>query len=222
MRTRTRVRLFAITFPALALLSCKTEDPSALGENQKALAEAVALNMRMEEEIASLRAELEEAKSKASVVEELKMPTLTEIESSLDLEGSRLKEKARQDFPDAKVESYKTWDLNIPSFEKPFSCKASMVISEPSGKIRTLYWLGTADIKGNWTFTPTENLEPAKPATAKPDEAEKNNGRKYDIDPDNDPPVLEPEKPTRPEPPAKPKPKYDIPLDNPVMGPGAR
>ncbi len=222
MKALTRVRLFAITFPALALVSCKTEDPSALGESQKALAEVVAQKMRMEEEIASLRAELDEARSKASVAEELKMPTLAEIESSLDQEGSRLKEKARMEYPNAKVESYKTWDLDIPSFERPFSCKASMVVRDPDGKTRTLYWLGTADIKGNWTFTPAENLEPAKPVAAKPDESEKNNGRKYDIDPENDRPVLEPEKPIRPEPPAKPKPKYDIPLDNPVMGPGAR
>jgi hypothetical protein len=229
MKTRNRIGPLVVTISSLALVSCKTEDPSALGESQKALAEAVAKNMRMEEEIAALRSELEEAKSKVGVASELQMPTRSQIEKGLDKQGALLKEKARQDYPNGTVESYKTWDLNIPSFETPYSCKVALVVREPSGKSHTLYWTGSADIKGNWSFTSAANLEPANPVASKQAEPQRGPNREYDIDPENDPPLIEPgpniNTPSRsepPAPPANPKPKYDIPLDRPVMGPGSR
>ncbi len=206
------------TLAALACLlsvSCNSADPSALSEGQKALAEAMAKNMRLEEEIAGLKTELEDARTKTSQVEAVKMPTIAEIESKLDLEGAKLKDDARQQFPKAKVESFGTWDLNIPSFDRPFSCKAKVVIKESSGSLRTLYWTGSANMKGEWIFETAENLEPKKAEPAVVEVAP----------PPVESPAVAPAAPKPPPPPPvreKPKPKYDIQLDNPVMGPGAR
>jgi hypothetical protein len=201
----------------LLSVSCNSADPSAISEGQKALAEAMAKNIRLEEEIAGLRTELEEARTKTTQVEAVKMPTISEIESKLDLEGAKLKDDARQQFPKAKVESFGTWDLNIPSFDRPFSCKAKVVIKESSGSHRTLYWTGSANMKGEWIFETAENLEPKKAEPAVVQVAPP---------PVESPPVESPAvAPVAPKPPPvreKPKPRYDIQLDNPVMGPGAR
>ena len=198
--------------------SCNSADPSAISEGQKALAEAMAKNIRLEEEITGLKAELEDTRAKTSQIEAVKMPTTAEIESKLDLEGAKLKDEARQQFPNAKVESFGTWDLNIPSFERPFSCKAKVVLKEASGSLQTLYWTGSANMKGEWTFAKTGNLEPKKEEPAVGQVAP----------PKIETPAVALEPPKPPKPPApppvreKPKPKYDIQLDNPVMGPGAR
>ena len=53
----------AASLVCCAILSCNTADPSAISEGQKALAEAMAKNLRLEEEIAGLKAELQEAKA---------------------------------------------------------------------------------------------------------------------------------------------------------------
>jgi len=42
MKTHTITRLFAFMLPTLTLVSCKTEDPSALRESQKTLADTLA------------------------------------------------------------------------------------------------------------------------------------------------------------------------------------
>lgn len=180
----------------------------------------MAKNIRLEEEITGLKTELDEAHAKTREIEavNVKMPTTAEIESKLDLEGAKLKDDARQQFPKAKVESFGTWDLNIPSFERPFSCKAKVVIKEAGGSLKTLYWTGSANMKGEWTFAKAENLEPKKEEPVVVQVA---------------PPKIEtpavvpepPKPPAQPKPPPvreKPKPKYDIELNNPVMGPGSR
>lgn len=219
----------AVSMAFLLISSCNPQDPSALSENQKALAEAMAKNINLAEELAELKIELEEAK--ASQSEAVKMPSRAEVEKMLDLEGSKLKETAREQSPGSEVVSFGTWDLNVPSFERPFSCKAKLVLKSTDKLPQTLYWVGSANLKGEWTFTKAENLEPEKSiqileGPKVPDKDDDDTGW---IGPgEGREPVMEPEGRKQrkdPQPPPvqeKPKPKYDIPLDKPVMGPGAR
>lgn len=241
MKLRSHVIASATGMACLLLSSCNSEDPSAIREGQKDLAEALAKNSRLEEQIADLKAdrekevpqlkaELEAAKLKISKTEAVKMPTAAEIEKTLDLEGSKLKEEARQQVQGATVVAFSTADLTIPSFERPFSCKAKVVLKETNGSLRTLYWTGSANIKGEWKFTKSDNWEPKPVASEPPKVAVGDSSRVSLSDPENpgvkDSPVVPPT-PAKPTPPPvreKPKPKveYDIPLDRPVMGPGAR
>ena len=207
-------------------------------EGQKALAEALAKNSRLAEEIANLKgaldtevsrlkAELDEAKAKVKQSEAVKMPSVSEIERSLDLEGSKLKEAARQQVQGATVESFSTADLTIPSFERPFSCKAKAVLKEVNGTRRTLYWTGSANLKGEWKFAKSDNWEPKPVAVEPPKVAAGDSSRVSLSDPEppgakDNPAPPQPVKPTPPPVREKPKPAYDIPLDRPVMGPGAR
>lgn len=218
--------LTAATF--MALFSCETQDPSALGEIQRDLAEAMAKNTRLEEEVSSLSDQLEEAKRQpAPEPETVKLPKREEIEKFLAIEGTKLQQAARDIHPNAQVEGFSTFDVKIPSFETPFSCKAKVTLREPSGSAKTLYWIGKANMKGEWTFEKSENLEPA---------LAQNPGTNQTKQPSNDTeiditltdPVITPDKPApkpapaQPEQPKKPEVKYDIPLDNPVMKPGGR
>ncbi|MEI6653858.1 MAG: hypothetical protein WCP45_03755 [Verrucomicrobiota bacterium] len=241
MKLRHHVIACAIGMVCLLLPSCNSEDPSAMREGQKTLAEALAKNSRLEAEIANLKAELDkevprlkaeldEAKSKIKSSEPVKMPGVSEIERSLDLEGSKLKEEARQQVQGATVESFSTADLTIPSFERPFSCKAKAVLKEANGTRRTLYWTGSANLKGEWKFTKSDNWEPKPVAVEPPKVAAGDSSRVSLSDPeppggakDNPAPIPQPVRPppVKP-PPEKPKPAYDIPLDRPVMGPGSR
>lgn len=227
--------------------ACNSADPSAISEGQKALAEAMAKNIRLNEEIAELKAsldkakaDLEEAQAKSVQAEPPKLPSTAEVEAKLDQEIAKLKDEARQKYPGAKVESLGTgaWDLTSPS-DSPFTCKAKVVVKEANGTRQTLYWTGSANLKGEWQFKTAENLEPQP---AEPPAVAKGAGdaRKGDQAGDFEPPTLTPAKdgeptnrtardgprqPARPQPPAapeKPKPKYDINFDNPVMGPGSR
>jgi hypothetical protein len=249
MKTK-RIALSAVSSVAfLAVLSCETHDPSAIGEIQRDLAEALAKNTRLEQEISSLNDQLDEAKRQpAPEPESAKMPSREVIEKSLAIEATKLQQSARNLHPNAQVEGISTFDLNIPSFETPFSCKAKVTLRDPSGSLKTLYWIGNANIKGEWKFEAAENLEPTlaagnqaqqnpvngqntnsgntKPAPAQPEKP------KYDIPLDN--PVMNPPgsvapqnpnsitKPAPPAPAQPEKPKYDIPLDNPVMKPRGR
>lgn len=231
MEPGTVTKATAVSMAFFLISSCNPQDPSALSENQKALAEAMAKNINLAEELAQLKIQLEEAQAKASQSEAVKMPSRAEVEKMLDLEGSKLKETAREQSPGSEVVSFGTWDLNIPSFERPFSCKAKLVLKGPNNSSQTLYWVGSANIKGEWTFTQTENLEPERIAQVIEEpkalsRADAGTGRN-DPGEDRDP-TIEPDGQKRdngsPPPPAqeKPTPRYDIPLDKPVMGPGAR
>jgi len=228
LSTITKATAISIAFSLVS--SCNPQDPSALSETQKALAEAMAKNINLAEELAQLKTELEEAKAKASQSEAVKMPSRAEVEKMLDLEGSKLKETARDQSPGSEVVSFGTWDLNIPSFERPFSCKAKLVLKDSSNLSKTLYWVGSANIKGEWTFTQAENLEPERLAQVieepkAPSRADAGTGRRNGPGEDRDS-TIEPDgqKHGNGPPPAqeKPTPEYDIPLDKPVMGPGAR
>lgn len=227
----TRIALTAGTI--LALTSCETHDPSAMGEIQRDLAEALAKSDRLEQEVTSLTEQLEEARSQpAPEPESLKMPAREDIEKSLAIEATKLQQAARDLHPSATVEGFSTFDLNIPSFETPFSCKAKVLLREPSGGLRTLYWTGVANMKGEWKFVKAENLEPPPPpddqggSREDPAKVKPN----YDIPLDNpieQPGSLTPNNPNsnitpKPAQPKKPEVKYDIPLDNPVLKPGGR
>jgi hypothetical protein len=220
MKTLWNLAMPTLGLLGLAMVSCNPEDPSAQREAQKLVAEAAAKNARLEEELAGMKAELEAANAKIMESEAQKMPTVSEIEGKLDAASSKLKDAARKQSPGATVESFGTWDLVIPSFERPFSCKVKAVIREANGLQRTVYWTGSADIKGEWTFASAENLEPK----AVPPPVTSNQGEAGDEG--FEPPILRPVDPgaaRKPAPPKeKPKPKYDIPLDEPVMGPNSR
>lgn len=247
----------AVGLSCLVISSCNSADPSAISESQKALAEAMAKNIRLSEEIAALKAENEEAKAdlekaksdrdaaqaKPAKVEEPKMPSPSEIEGKLDQEVAKLKEEAKQKYPGAKVESLGTgtWDVTGPT-DSPFTCKAKVALKEANGTRRTLYWTGSASLKGDWKFKQAENLDAKQPdpqEVAKTDPA--TTPPKADDPGEFVPPTLKvakdgepvsrnttkdtPRQPTKPQPPPqpeKPKPKYDINFDNPVMGPGSR
>ncbi len=142
------------------LSSCNSEDPSAAREGQRALAEARANNTRLAEEIANLQAELEAAKSKINPSEAIQIPGAAEIEKKLELEGLKLKEEVRQLHPGATEVGFITADLTIPSFERPFSCKAKVVFKEAGGTLNTLYWTGSANIKGEWQFAKADHWDP--------------------------------------------------------------
>jgi len=227
-KNRATVYLVSVSIALLALTSCESEDPSALGESQKALAEAVAQSARLEDEIASLRAQLDQAKAEAGaeptvVSESLKIPTLGELEASLGKQSAELMEKARQAHPGAQIEGYQAWDLNIPSFERPFSGKVRVIVREPNGQVKELYWIAAADLKGEWKFQQVDSL--SAPGSATQDHATADNSRHVrPPTPDTEPAQDRNPAPTRrPEPPAeKETPQYDIPLDRPIMGPGSR
>ncbi|MCW1914780.1 hypothetical protein OJ996_14430 [Luteolibacter sp. GHJ8] len=206
MKTLSNTALPALGLLCLAAVSCNPEDPSAQREAQKLVAEAAAKNARLEDEVASLKAELATANSKISEAEAVKMPGVSEIEGKLDAALSKLRESARKSHPSATVEGVTTWDVVIPSPEKLFTCKAKALVREPNGLLKTVYWTGSADIKGEWTFTSAVDLEPkAQPPP---------------VASTQDPSDPAPEPPPKPAPPKeKPKPQYDIPLDRPVMGP---
>jgi len=205
MRTKRVVTYFALsTAFILACVSCNTEDPSAAGELQRDLAEALAKNLRLQEDVASLTQQLDAEKQSGAEAESMKMPTSAEIEQGLAIEGTKLKEEARKLHPNATVKSYTTLDLVIPSFETPFSCKVKVELLEPSGESKTVYWTGKATMKGEWKFEKAANLE------------------RTDTKPDIPlvDPVIEPRKQAPA--PEKPEIKYDIPLKDPVLGPGSR
>ena len=148
----------AASLVCCAILSCNTADPSAISEGQKALAEAMAKNLRLEEEIAGLKAELQEAKAtpkKSSEPAAVQMPNFTEITNKLEKATAKLDEAAKN------LEQVAT--------------KAAA----------------------------TKSVEPAVTA-------------------DVPQPPARPTRQSQPAVPEKPKPKYDIHFDNPVMGPGAR
>ena len=148
----------AASLVCCAILSCNTADPSAISEGQKALAEAMAKNQRLEEEIAGLKAELQEAKaalSKPSAPAAVPMPNFTEITSKLEKATAKLDEAAK-------------------NLEQVATKAAAAKTVEPAV---------TADVPQP-PARPTRQSQPAVPE--------------------------------------KPKPKYDIHFDNPVMGPGAR
>lgn len=228
------MKTYRIAIPALSsaafltLLSCNTEDPSAAGETQRNLAAALAKNSSLEKEVASLTELLQQAQQSVAEAESMKMPTRAEIEKSLAIEGTKLQQVARDLHPDSKVEGFGTFDLNIPSFEPPFSCKAKVQLRDPSGKAKTLYWIGNATMKGEWKFEQAENLEPtpvvkeipanvAAPAPVHDipmtDPLIPGKGASQPDAPSSQPKQAEPE---------KPKVKYDIPLDNPVLKPKGR
>ena len=230
-----RIVIPAITYTAiLSLLSCNTEDPSAIGEIQRDLAESVAKNSRLEEEITSLTEQLQLVQKSGAEAGGMKMPTRAEIEQSLAIDGTRLKDAARELHPAANVESYRTFDLKIPSFEMPFSCIAEIQLREPSGKSTTLYWTGKANMKGEWQFDRAENLV-AKATTSQPNTAAHPQQPKEEFE--HDIPLVDPliqppgsvasgaetNQPKQPaSAPENPKVQYDIPLDNPVMRPKGR
>ena len=159
--------------------SCNPADPSAIQENQKALAETMAKNMRLNDEIAALKSQLEQAKTdvekaktdvekakgdrdmalaKPAKAEEPKMPSAAEVEARLDQEVAKLKDEARQKNPGAKVEGLSTWDVTSPG-DNPYSCKAKVALTDAKGSRQTLYWTGSANLKGEWQFRQAENLE---------------------------------------------------------------
>lgn len=222
-----RPTLAAITSVAfLALFSCETQDPSAIGEIQRDLAEALANNIRLEDEVASLTEQLEHARNQpAAEPQNLEIPTREEIEKSMVIEATKLQQTARELHPNSEVKGLSTFDLKIPSFDTPFSCKAEIVLREPSGKIEKLYWIGNANMKGEWTFEKTGNLKPDTLANNQ-DNSQASDKSNHDI-PLIDP-IMKPKNSTAdapnvqraPEQPKKPDVKYDIPLDNPVMKPG--
>ena len=202
----------------LLLASCKTEDPSVLGEARKALAEAYARNKMLEEEVTSLHEELEKTRHEADMATEAKSLSANEIRSRLTDAETQLKEKVLLDDPGAVEEGYSRWDLKIPSLEQSTTCKVSMVIRDSTGKLKTLFWLGSADSKGNWSFAPVEYLSPPGTLAAQVDGPPVDPVRQQELAPQEDTagshvPV---------EPASKPRPRFDIPLDNPIMGPGAR
>ena len=257
-----------VTAVGLSLLfvpSCNPADPSAIQESQKALAEAMAKNMRLNEEMAALKSQMEQAKAevekaksdldaalaKPAKAEESKFPSAAEVESKRDQEVAKLKDEARQKNPGAKVEGFGTWDVTSPG-DTPYSCKAKVALTDAKGAHLTLYWIGSANLKGEWTFKPADNLEakaaeppavqpPAQP-TEPPKVVAKKEEPKVDKKPDADggfkPPTLtiakdgdnrslkdqtrQPKQPEQPTAPEKPKQKFDIDLKNPVMGPGSK
>lgn len=228
---RSITPLFTLT-AILSLNSCKTEDPSAAGEIQRDLAQAIAKSKELEEEVASLTEQLELAQKSSAKAETMKMPTRAEIEQSLAIEGTKLQQVARDLYPDSKVASFGTFDLDIPSFEAPFSCKAKVQMLDPSGVLKTLYWTGNANMKGEWKFEKAENLEPQLPTNDTPPVEQPD--QKIVDNPDYDIPLTDPikgqgqgqgdsnkqtPKPKAPEPPEV---EYDITLDNPLMGPKGR
>lgn len=222
-----RIAIPALSTAALlTLFSCNTDDPSAAGELQRNLAAALAKNSNLEKEVASLTEQLQQAQQSGAEAESMKMPTRAEIEKSLAIEGTKLQQIARDLHPDSKVEGFGTFDLNIPSFETPFSCKAKVQLRNPSGQAKTLYWIGNATIKGEWKFEQAENLEPAPVVKEVPaptpapvhdipmtDPLIPGKGTSQPAPPSSQPKQAEPE---------KPKVKYDIPLDNPVLKPRGR
>ena len=252
--------------------SCNPADPSAIQENQKALAETMAKNMRLNDEIAALKSQLEQAKTdvekaktdvekakgdrdmalaKPAKAEEPKMPSAAEVEARLDQEVAKLKDEARQKNPGAKVEGLSTWDVTNPG-DNPYSCKAKVSLTDSKGSRQTLYWTGSANLKGEWKFKQAENLEakqaepltaqpppvqaPEPPKVAKKDEPKE--VKKPAADDGFKPPTLtiakdgdtrslkdqtrQPKQPEQPTSAEKPKQKFDINLDKPVMGPGSK
>ena len=169
----------AVGLACLAALSCNPADPSAIQEGQKALAETMAKNMRLNDEIAALKTQLDQAKTevekanadrdaalaKPAKAQETKMPTAAEVEAKLDVEVAKLKDEARQKNPGAKVEGLSTWDVTSPG-ETPYSCKAKVALTNANGTRQTLYWTGSANLKGDWIFKQAENLETKQPETA--------------------------------------------------------
>ena len=249
----------ALGLTVLVVPSCNPADPSAIQENQKALAEVMAKNMRLNEELAALKTQLAEAKTEAekaksdldaavakiAKTEPPKMPSAAEVESKLDQEVAKLKDEARQKNPGARVEGLSTWDVTSPN-DTPYSCKAKVALTDAKGGHLTLYWIGSANLKGEWTFKPSDNLETKQvetPAVQTPDPPKvvtrKDDPKKPDADTGFKPPTLtivkdgdstrnlkEPpqqaERPQQTTTPEKPKPKYDIDLKNPLMGPGSK
>lgn len=255
----------ALGLSVLWVPSCNPADPSAIQESQKALAEVMAKNMRLNDEIATLKTQVTEARAEAEKArtdleaalakpakpEDAKMPSAAEVEAKRDQEVAKLKDEARQKNPGSKVEGSGTWDETSPG-DAPYSCKAKVALTDAKGTRLTLYWLGSANLKGEWTFKPADNLEtkaaetpvvqpPEPPKVTAKTEARKEEP-KVDKKPDADtgfkPPTLtivkdgdtrnlkdppkQPERPQQPTAPEKPKQKYDIDLKNPVMGPGSK
>ena len=253
----------AVGLSCLSVSSCNPADPSAIQEGQKVLAETMAKNMRLNDEIAALKSQLEQAKAdaekaktdrdaalaKPAKVEETKLPSATEVEARLDQEVAKLKDEARLKNPGSKVEGLSTWDVTNPG-DNPYSCKAKVSLTDAQGARQTLYWTGSANLKGEWKFKQAGNLEakPAEPPAAQPTEPpppktvakkeEPKEVKKPDADTGFKPPTLtivkdgdkrglkdQPKPPDRspqPDAPEKPKQKYDIDLKNPVMGPGSK
>jgi len=255
----------AVGLSCLCVPSCNPADPSAIQESQKALAETMAKNMRLNDEITALKnqveqakAEVEKAKSdrdtavaKPATVEEAKMPSAAEVETKLDQEVAKLKDEARQKNPGSKVEGLSTWDVTNPG-DNPYSCKAKVSLTDSKGSRQTLYWTGSANLKGEWKFKQAENLEakqaepltaqpppvqaPEPPKVAKKDEPKE--VKKPAADDGFKPPTLtiakdgdtrslkdqtrQPKQPEQPTSAEKPKQKFDINLDKPVMGPGSK
>lgn len=158
----------AIGVSCLTLGSCNSEDPSAVRENEKALAEATSKVAKLEEDVTSLKAENETLTQKLSSAESKAESGLTVAQ--LD---TKLKPLTEQ----------------IATMEKKLDRVNSLtdkVIAQNEIKIKE-----------------------AQAIAQRPPE----------------PPPIENREPARPQPPAAPsksKPKYDITLDNPVMGPGGR
>jgi hypothetical protein len=247
MKPRYSVIVSAIGLVLVLLPSCNPEDPSAVREGQKIMAETLAKNARLEEEIVSLKAEiekggpklkaesdqdvlklkaeLEEAKARITQSEAVKRPSDAEIEKKLELEGLKLKEEVRQLHPEATEVGFITADLTIPSFERPFRCKAKVVFKEAGGTLNTLYWTGSANIKGEWQFAKADHWEPK--VDKKPDADTGFKPPTLTIVKDGDKRGLkdqpkQPDRTQQPDAPAQPKPKYDIDMKIPVMGPGSK
>jgi len=163
----------AIGVSCLSLGSCNSEDPSAVRENEKALAEATSKVATLEEDVTSLKAENE---------------TLTQKLSSSE-------SKAENGLTAAQL------DTKLNAMVKPLTEQIA-AMEKKLDRVNSLTEkvIAQNDIK----------IKEAQAIAQRPPE----------------PPPVENREPARPQPPAaapsKPKPKYDITLDNPVMGPGGR
>jgi hypothetical protein len=212
----------------LSLNSCKTEDPSAMDEIQRDLAQAIAKSKKLEQEVASLTEQLDQAHKSSAKAESMKMPTAAEIEQSLAIEGTKLQQIARSQHPDSKIASFEFFDLDIPSFDTPFSCNAKVELIDPSGVLETLYWSGYANMKGEWKFEEAEHIEShlTKNDTSPVIQPEPDNKKDSSFDMTLEKPIdghsdINKQEPN-PKPPELPETKYDIRFDNPLMGPKGR
>lgn len=196
--------------------SCESQDPAAIADLQRSLAEAQAKNAALSEEIASLNEQLQSAKSQPkSTPEPLKPPSRQDVEKKLAMEATVLQQAARELFPNATVESLTTYDLDIPSFETPFTCNVKVLMRDNSGKNHTLYWSGKGNMNGEWSFTKMEKPQPQP--SAPPVEIAKT----PEPAPEPAPTPPAPVAPT-PKPLANPEGLKVIPLTDPVMAPKGR
>ena len=207
MQTLVKLRYVGGMVVAMLVAGCVPEDPAAREEVERTKAEAATLKTQLAEkdqEIGSLRQQLEAASKSATAAATQRMPSADEIEQKLSMETLRLRRDAEKQLPGYKIREVKMGNLEMPSSEYPFSCRISMVLTDPSGKPGQLFWLGKGDPHGNWTYQAVPGFpDEPKPAAVATTPATGDTGAVASSDPGETAPPKPPKpvKPPKPEPP---------------------